>query len=366
MKNKSFIKSEHFKTTLFLLVLAVCIAFCFMMALPFIKAIGWALALTIVAYPIHSFIGKKVKTKSFCAFLSCLAIILLILIPAIFLVKWATQETIELSKNAHSVMNGDNIQKYISQPSTKFTKIAADFAGRYVNLSELQLENKIKVSIHEIIRHITSIVGQKSWLIAKNVVASVFWIFIVFIMTFFLLRDGDRILEYIRTFIPLADKHKDLVFRKVDESIKATIYGWIVIGLAQGFLLGLMFWILHLNSPVLWGAVTFFISFVPLIGAPGVWVPASIILLIKGMYVKGIILFLCGLFGISLIDNVLRPILVGNKIHLHIMLTFFAIFGGLLLMGPLGLIMGPVIFAVTISLLDVFKHQLEDEEEEEK
>lgn len=364
-KNKSFIKSEHFKTTLFLMVLAVCICFCFMMALPFIKAIGWALALTIVAYPIHSFIGKKVKSKSFCAFLSCLAVILLILIPAIFLITWATQETMELSKNAHSVVNGDNIQKYISQPSTKFTKVAADFAGRYVNLSELQLENKINAGINETLRHVTSIIGQKSWIIAKNAVAIIFWIFIVFIMTFFLLRDGEKILEYVRTFIPLADKHKDLVFSKVNESVKATIYGWLVIGLAQGAMLSIVFLILGLNSPILWGAVTFFISFVPLVGAPGVWVPASIILLIKGMYVKGIILFLCGLFGISLIDNILRPILVGTKLHLHIMLTFFAIFGGLLLMGPLGLIMGPVIFAVTISLLDVFKHQLEDDEEKE-
>lgn len=362
MPNKSFIHSEHFKTTLFLFVLVIFILFCFLMFLPFIKAIGWALALTIIAYPIYSFIGKKIKNKNICAFLSCAIVVLLILIPAIFLLTLVTQEAVQLTKNIETFISCDNIshiQKYL-KPGSGFAKIITNFVGKYVNLSNFPLESNINSIMVDLTKKTGAIVGKQSLIIAKNIALSVFWILLVLIITFFLLKDGEKILKYIRTFIPLDEEQKNLAFKKVDESIKATIYGWLVIGLAQGFLLGLMFFILRLDSPVLWGAVTFLVSFVPLIGAPGVWLPASIILLIKGMYVKGIILFLWGMLVVSTADNILRPIFVGTKLHLHIMLTFFAIFGGLLLMGPLGLIMGPVIFAVTINLLDILKQDMEE------
>lgn len=362
-KNASFIHSEHFKTTLFLVVLGIFIFLCLAMIWPFLKAIGWSIALTIIAHPLHSFLGKKIKSKSFCAFLSCIIVLLLILIPAAILFTWAAQETIQVSKNAQNFMEDGSLQKYMNMPTAKITQIITKPVSKYIDLSKYSLNEKINTALVDLAKIVSGFIGKFSFIIVKNIAVSIFWIFLVFVITFFLLRDGEKALKYIRAFIPLEEEHKDMVFRRVKESVRATIYGWIVIGLVQAVLTGVMFWILRLDAPVLWGGVTFLVSFVPLIGAPGVWVPASIILLIKGMYVKAIIMFLWGMLVVSTSDNFLRPILVGTKLHLHIVATFFAIFGGLLLMGPLGLIMGPVIFAVTISLLDVFKHRLEDAEE---
>lgn len=360
-ENQNFIHSKQFQTALFLVVLGLFIFLCLAMIWPFLKAIGWSIALTIIAHPLHSYLGKKIKNKSFCAFLSCVIVILVILIPTIILFTAAAQETLQLSKNTQNFITNGAIQKYMNMPVTKITQFIIKPVSKYVDLSKYSLNEKINAGLVDLAKIVSGFVGKHSLIIVKNIAVSVFWIFLVFVITFFLLRDGEKALKYIRSFIPLEEEHKDMVFSRVKESVRATIYGWIVIGLVQAVLTGVMFWILRLDAPVLWGGVTFLVSFVPLIGAPGVWVPASVILLIKGMYVKAIVLFLWGLLVISTSDNFLRPILVGTKLHLHIVATFFAIFGGLLLMGPLGLIMGPVIFAVTISLLDVFKHKMEEE-----
>ena len=141
--------------------------------------------------------------------------------------------------------------------------------------------------------------------------------------------------------------------------LPATVYSWLAIGLTQGFLVGLAFWVLGLPAPVLWGGITAFFCFIPFAGAPVVWLPASLILIFKGMYLKGLVLGFWGALVVSLVDNFLRPIIVGGSMRIHIMLVFFAIFGGLMLMGPLGLIMGPVILAMTVSLLDVLRHKME-------
>lgn len=361
-ENQNFIHTKNFQTILFLLVLGIFIFLCLSMIWPFIKAIAWSLALTIIAHPLYAFIGKKIKNKSLCSFLACVTVILLILIPAAFLFTWAAQETIELSKNAQEFMASGNVQKYINMPASKFTQIITRPIAKYVDLSKYSLEEKTNAALIDLAKTASSVVGKYSFIIVKNIAVSIFWIFLVFVITFFLLRDGEKALGYIRAFIPLEEEHKDMVFSRVKQSVRATIYGWIVIGLVQAALTGIMFAILGLSAPVLWGGITFLVSFVPLVGAPGVWVPACIVLLVKGMYIKAIIMFLWGMLVVSTADNFLRPILVGTKLHLHIIATFFAIFGGLLLMGPLGLIMGPVIFAVTLSLLDVFKHKLEEDE----
>ncbi|MFH1452389.1 MAG: AI-2E family transporter [Armatimonadota bacterium] len=352
-KDKSFLNTQHFQTGLFLLVLAVFVWLCILMLKPFTKALGWALALTIIAYPIFALLNRKIKNNSLCALLACVILVGLVVVPAYFILDAAIGESVDLSKNVQVFFTEDNIKNFTHIPENKFTRYVTDFlASKKINIED---------TVIEVFKSTSSYIGLKGIIIAKNIAVSVFYMIMAFIITFFLIRDGKRILSYIKAFVPLSDDDTERVFDRIAETIKATIYGWLVIGIVQGILLGFSFWVLGAGSPILWGAVTVLFSFIPLVGTPGIWVPASIILIIKGMYWQGIVLFLWGLLVVSLIDNFLRPILVGKKIHLHILATFFGILGGLMVMGPLGLIMGPVIFAVTLNLLDVFKSKLEEE-----
>jgi predicted PurR-regulated permease PerM len=182
------------------------------------------------------------------------------------------------------------------------------------------------------------------------------------VVLFFLLRDTPRLMPVVREFIPLNAEQTDALLRRVVETIHATVYGATAVAVAQGALTGLAFWFLGLPAPLLWTAVTTVLCFVPLLGAPVVWVPTVIVLAAQGAYGKAFALSLWGLLVVGLVDNFIRPIVIGARTQLHPMVVFFSVLGGLLLMGPLGLLMGPVILAITIALLEILKLKLAEGE----
>jgi predicted PurR-regulated permease PerM len=139
------------------------------------------------------------------------------------------------------------------------------------------------------------------------------------------------------------------------EVIDASVYGVITIAIIQGTLGGLAFWVLGIRSAIIWAVVMTFLSMVPMLGAFIVWVPAAIYLAITGQVMKAVLLALWGTLVIGMIDNFLRPKLVGSRTRLHELLIFFAVLGGLNVFGVLGVVLGPVVLAVTLSLLDVYK-----------
>jgi predicted PurR-regulated permease PerM len=135
--------------------------------------------------------------------------------------------------------------------------------------------------------------------------------------------------------------------------------------MVQGTLGGLAFAALGLPSPVVWGVVMFFLSMVPMVGSSVIWVPAAIYLAITGHYGKAVALALWGALVIGVVDNILRPKLVGERARLHELLIFFSVLGGLQIWGPLGLVLGPVMIAITIALFEIFKRMEPDSTGEE-
>src|SRR6185369_16870293 len=140
--------------------------------------------------------------------------------------------------------------------------------------------------------------------------------------------------------------------------IRASVIGGGAVALSQGILAGFGFWALGIPSPLLWGVATLFFSFIPLVSAAGIWVPAAIILLLRGSWMYAAILAIYGTLVISLVDNVLRPILIGDATKLHTLLIFFSILGGLQVFGFLGLVMGPVVLAVGLALVEIFRREI--------
>jgi predicted PurR-regulated permease PerM len=129
----------------------------------------------------------------------------------------------------------------------------------------------------------------------------------------------------------------------------------------QGFLGGLAFYFIGFTSPVLWGIVMSIVSFIPLLGTLGVWGPAAIYLLMRGEYLTAIGLILYGTFVIGLVDNFLRPILIGSRTKMPTIIIFFSVLGGIEAFGIIGLILGPLIMAVFISVFEIFRNVKEDE-----
>ena len=141
----------------------------------------------------------------------------------------------------------------------------------------------------------------------------------------------------------------------------ATFLGIFVTGLFQGVLAGLMFMILGIQKPVIWAAAVACVSVVPIFGTAIIWMPIALYLIFVGSLVKGIVLLLFGTFVIALVDNILRPLIIeGQAEGMHVLLLFFALAGGLLFFGPLGLLLGPLITALLIALLEIYQLELQN------
>jgi predicted PurR-regulated permease PerM len=195
--------------------------------------------------------------------------------------------------------------------------------------------------------------------LARESVLQVIGMVLTLYLLFFFLRDRHAILASIEALSPLGRADAARMFRDVDDTVHATIYGTLIVALVQGTLGGLMFWWLGLPAPLLWGVVMGLLAIVPVLGAFIVWVPAALFLLLDGSGLKALVLTVWGAVVVGGIDNVLYPMLVGRRLKLHTLLAFISIVGGLIVFGSSGLILGPVIFAITRALLAIWTRRRE-------
>jgi predicted PurR-regulated permease PerM len=212
------------------------------------------------------------------------------------------------------------------------------------------------VTIMENIKSIgKGVAGNLSAGIGNVAVMIIDFILMLFAL-FFLLKDGPGFLSRIRDYLPFSEEDKNRLIAKVKDMIISTVYGGIVIAILQGILGGVAFYFLGIKSPVLWGSAMMIMSFLPLIGTFSIWGPASGYLFIQGDYIKGIILLLYGFLVISMVDNVLRPIIISGRTKMPTLAVFFSVLGGIRLFGLIGFIMGPLVLALFISVFEMFRH----------
>ena len=178
---------------------------------------------------------------------------------------------------------------------------------------------------------------------------------LVVFTVFYFFSDGENIRHAAYERVPLQRVQWQDIISRTRDVIGATVYGVLAISAIQGTLGTFIFWALGLPSPLLWGVVMFFLSMIPMAGAFLVWLPAALYLALIGAYLKAGILVAWGVLVIGSIDNVLSPKLVGRRARLHELLIFFAVLGGLQVFGVLGLVLGPVVVAMTLALIEMVR-----------
>ena len=320
---------------------------CYLLAYPFLPAIIWALTLAVVVYPIHDRLVRRFKHPNISSGVAVAIVALLIVGPGIFVGQTIVNETStgveSLRKQTESEQWRTTIEKH-PQLARAFDRVQPylDIRGIAENVA------------NALAKALSALVGGSIWILAQ--------LFITLFTLFYLLRDRRAILKAVASLMPLSQPETDSLFSRVADTINATIYGIFAVALVQGTLGGLMFWWLGLPGPVLWGIVMALLALIPVLGAPVVWVPAALILALTGSWGKAIILTAWGLIVIGIIDNLLYPILVGDKLRMHTLLVFFSVVGGLILLGSSGLILGPAAVAVLHALMDVWRRRTSDTE----
>jgi predicted PurR-regulated permease PerM len=349
---------ERFRTVLFLAVLTLALGLCAALLFPFLRLLAWAVVLAVIAHPIHRQVVRWVRPPSVAAAITCLLVVGAVVAPSSLLVAHVVDQATWLARNLQSAAEEGKLARWMPPFEAPWVDAVYRWLEQRAGLSPSSLE----AAVRDTVRQTSAFLAKQTVGMVKNVTLGIVQGGLSLVTLFFLLRDSPRLLPAARAFIPLDGAQTDALLRRVVETIHATVYGATVVAVTQGTLGGLAFWALGLPSPLLWGAVMTVLCLVPLVGAPVVWVPAALALAAQGSYGKAIALALWGALVVGLVDNFLRPLLIGARTQLHPLVVFFSIFGGLLLMGPLGLLLGPVILAVTLVLMDILKLQLTEQD----
>jgi predicted PurR-regulated permease PerM len=323
-------------------VTVLLLVLCWMILQPFFAPIAWAVALAVIGHPLHTWITARLKRPGLAAGLAVFAIALIILGPAFFVGQQLVSEGIKGVKTVQG-----------SFESGQWQEQAARIPGLGGMLSSLDqqanLGGQLMGMTKDLGERMAKAVAGSAWAIAE--------LLLTLFVLFYLFRDRQTVLDFLRSLVPLSKRETNQVFARVTDTIHATIYGTLVVALVQGTLGGLMFWWLGLPAPLLWGAVMALLAIVPVLGAFVVWIPAAVFLAASGHWGKALILAAWGGVIVALVDNLLYPILVGKRLRMHTVPVFFSIVGGLAIFGAAGLILGPVILALTDAILDIWSRR---------
>jgi predicted PurR-regulated permease PerM len=315
---------------------------CYRLVEPFLPALAWGLALAVVAYPIHKTICRRIPNATISAALSVVTVSLAIVVPAALVIQQLVRQGGETLRVARRYLEtGAWRDALASRP-----RLAPAFtwAAEHIDAEDL------------LARAGTYLEAWGPALLSGSVGAAV-QLLITLLVLFYLFRDKRDIAADVRSFLPTSERETDILLRRIADTIHATIFGSLAVAAVQGFMGGLMFWLLGLPAPIVWGAVMALLATIPVMGTFVVWAPAAVYLATSGAWGKAAILVGWGAVAIGLIDNVLYPILVGRRLRFHPLPVFFSIVGGLALFGGAGLVLGPITLSVTAALLDLLRRR---------
>jgi predicted PurR-regulated permease PerM len=312
---------------------------------PFIGVLEWAIVLVIVLYPVHKRLARRIRRRSLSALVSCLLVVFVVVLPLTLLTMAVAEEIANVIPNLPS-----QISQLTNSQTSLFGRISDWLETRFgIETSRLQ-----EFLIEQLQRSSAFLLGF-SWNLLGNIVTGVVKAFFVLFTMYYLFRDGDRIVERLPAALPLKREQGEAIIARIQEVVSASVYGVVTIASLQGLLGGFAFWLLGVPSPLLWAVLMTFVCMIPIAGSFLVWLPLSFYLMATGHWTKAVLLILWGALVVSTIDNFLRPRLIRNQTKLHELFVFFSVLGGISVFGLLGIVLGPVVLAITLGLLQTFQ-----------
>jgi predicted PurR-regulated permease PerM len=317
--------------------------------LPFYAAIMWGLILSLLFTPFHRWLLPRVGHRPTVSALCTLTIVLLIVIlPVTLMMVLLAQEAAWLYQSLQS--GAIDPALYFHRAFNRLPDWVGAILDRFglVNFATLQ-------------RHLTAAVAQGSqfaatqvFTLGQNTFEFVVSLGVALYLAFFLIRDGDTTVRAIGRLIPLAPVHRQKLWHKFATVVRATVKGNLLVALIQGALGGLAFWFLGVSGALLWAGLMAALSLLPAVGAALVWLPVALYFLVTGALWQGLALSAYGVLVIGLVDNLLRPVLVGQDTRLPDYVVMISTLGGMAVFGINGFILGPLIAAMFLSAWQIF------------
>ena len=321
---------------------------------PFILALFWGAVITLTLYPVHKRLTKLLRNrKSISALIMTVVATFLVILPLVFISATVAVDMFDIYQGLT-----DNLK--VSELKSKLEKLKG--LVPVTVLEELEKRLQIgELSIHQMaVKGLGSVSGyviNEVQSAATNLTGLLINFGMMIFALFFFFRDGDSMLERIKYLIPMKDEQKDEIFKKFYDTLNAVILGVMVTAAIQGILQGLFFWILGISYSVLGGVLTFVFALIPIAGAVIVWLPVGLYLVFTGSIYTGIAVLIFGGLVVSSVDNFLKPMIIGGKVKLSTLFLVLTIFGSLSVFGFTGIIIGPILLAIFMSFIDIYKSE---------
>lgn len=348
-------KYQRKKSYTLLFIFLLFLVLSFFILKPFITTLLMSLMLSVIFYPLYNRLLKRVKSKNLSSTLMVIVVFFIIILPFIFIIQSTAGQVLSFYDYSRSSLNELTQINHIACDSGFLCDAVNKGVTQFREMDErFNFNNMLKKLTIPIVEDITSFIfGLPSKMIH---------LFIVFFTMFYFFKHGPELVQRTKTLLPLNEKETEKFFSRIKEIVNAVVYGYIITAGVQSLLAGIGYFVLGFNNFLLLAILTFLFALVPFLGAALIWILAALYLLFNGLIsgesvliAKAIGLTIYGTFGISLIDNILRPKLIGEKANINAAIILVGVLGGLYMLGFIGILLGPLILAITLILLEMLQ-----------
>lgn len=311
---------------------------CYLLATPFLPALVWAGTLAVLFTRFERRLRRRLNSATASSSLTTLIIAGIVVVPTIAVTGTLLNEAVRGAGVVGPMIDAGAWRRALEGHS---------------RLAPILQWLQERIDLPDLARGLTSTLTAWSGSIVRASFSGILNLLLTFYFLFYFLRDGERMVQSTAAVLPLSAAEFETLSSRAVDTVFATAFGTVAMAALQGSLGGLMFWWLGLTAPVFWGVLMALLAVVPFLGAFIVWAPAACLLALSGNYWGAAVLTAWGMLVVGLVDNVVYPVLVGNRLMMHTVLSFIAVVGGVILLGATGVVLGPLIVALSLTLLDI-------------
>jgi predicted PurR-regulated permease PerM len=315
---------------------------------PFIGPLLWAMFIAFLLHPLNVRLTRRLRGRAhIAAFLLTALTVIVIIGPLTALGTAFVTQVNDLLQQAQSAVGGQAKNNVLDLTNVPRVQQALAWLDRTFNIDIAQVRSWATQGSRSLLQALAALSGR----VFLGAIGAVVGFVLMMFMMFFFIRDGAEMLRTVRDLIPMSEPHKDKLFDHLAGVTRAMVYGTGLTALIQGTLVGIAFLIVHLPSPVVFAVLAALAALLPFGGTALIWVPAAIVLALQGRWGAMIFLLIWGGLLVSLVDNVVRPMLVSGRAAVGTLTVFIGVLGGVAAFGAIGLFLGPVVLALIIALM---------------
>lgn len=337
---KESANANHYtsRKTLAIVILLALLVLAFFLIKPFIVAIILGFILAFVLTPLYKRALKLIKSPAATSLLITIVTVLILAVALYFIAQIAIKEAFNL---------------YIEIQKVDFYSLINGFLSHIFETPDLS--RQITTTIQQAIITLTSSFTESAGKVLTNAPAIILQLFVVLFVTYYSLKEGPRLIKYIQEVLPFSADVNEKLVKRSKEITTATIYGQVIVGIIQGAVAGVGFYIFGAPSPLFFTILAILLAIIPFIGPAFVWVPVSVFMIATGNTTNGILMFVFGIIVVSWIDNIVKPGIVGKKGKLNEVVALIGMLGGLALIGPVGIVVGPLVLEYLLIFIELYR-----------